>query len=175
MQLGCSVLSVGRETIPEVLLESSSVDVLFVLSVVEERWVWVLPERIVGVNMHFLIFDLWFLDIPENVFRDGFKNLISLCFWETFRESFLHILNKAVLLTSLEDWEFLIKVIFEFIESLRWKFLKFVDHFKSEFIHLVFTYFRRFFDVSFQLFELGSQFLFVSENRIKFFVLNFVE
>jgi hypothetical protein len=99
----CSISSVSRYVISEIVLFCSAVHVFFVFASIEEGRNVVLAERVIWVHKALRVSNLRGLDIPESMVWNGVKNLINCGLLKAVRESFLHILDKIVFLTILEN------------------------------------------------------------------------
>ena len=79
----------------------------------------ILAERVIWVHEALRISSNWRLDVPESVFRDGIEDLLVGRFLKAACISILEVLNEVVLLTLLEDGEFLVEDCFKLLNLER--------------------------------------------------------
>lgn len=85
------------------------VPVFLVLTDVEEVLSGILSEWIVRVLSPLMVKTNGSLDIPEDVVRNGSQDSVTLARMKTLLVTSAQVLNIAVLLTRLENTEFLVK------------------------------------------------------------------
>lgn len=170
----CSVSSIEWETICHIFLEASSVHIFLVVQEIEIRFEWILSEGIVWVCLCFVLLEKWGFDIPKDTVWNCIENLESFRLCQALFISILNILNVAVWFIILEDWEFLIKNLFELISSIWIELLKFLNKCDFQFI-VVFSWFNWIVFLFLDLFEFFSQFVFILQEGWKFLVFHFIE
>jgi len=75
----------------------------------------ILAEGVVRVHEALRILGRRSLDVPENVVRNSIEDLVGSGTLKTSLEGILEILDKVVLLTILENGEFLIEDIIKLV------------------------------------------------------------